>query len=60
MTPTEYTYADIAARTGIPAGTLYVWRQRGKLPPPDRTYNNVPVWDAATIEPWIKENQRWA
>ena len=36
--------AEIARRTGTPAGTLYSRRCRGQFPPPDVTLGRVPFW----------------
>jgi hypothetical protein len=46
------TYRDIARLTDTPVGTLYVWRQRGKLPQPD-VDNFQPLWKPETIRKWM-------
>ena len=60
--PTTYfTYADISRETGIPASTLYVWRIRGKLPPPDyMPTDKAALWEPGTILPWINEQKERA
>lgn len=52
------TYAEIVERTGIPHGTLRVWRTRGKLPKEDFVVGQSPAWLPETIEPWIQANKQ--
>lgn len=53
-----YGVREIAEATGIPASVLYVWKNRGKLPPPDAVLAMGPVWTARTIEPWIRREKK--
>lgn len=47
-----WTYAQIGELTGITAGTLRVWRSRGKLPEPDFLVGEWPAWKEATVRDW--------
>jgi len=47
------TYADLADMLGVSPNTLYVWRHRGKLPPPDID-NFQPLWKEETIREWMR------
>ena len=52
MTLEDYwTYEQISDKLGIPVGTLYTWKARGKLPEPDILFRQ-PLWLIATIEDW--------
>lgn len=51
------SYGELRQRTGIPYGTLRMWKARGKLPAPDYTVGQSPVWLPETIEPWILEHE---
>jgi predicted site-specific integrase-resolvase len=52
------TYEDIAELVGVPVATLYVWRQRGKLPEPDyRPAKRQAMWERSTIEEWMRERE---
>lgn len=53
-----YGISEIAAETGISAGTLSVWKTRKKLPPPDAVLAQGPVWTARTIRPFIQQHRR--
>ncbi len=48
------TYEDIAQMTAVRVPTLYVWRQRGKLPAPDID-NFQPLWKPETIKKWMHD-----
>lgn len=51
-------YKAISERTGIPVGTLRVWKRRGKLPPEDQKLGYHAVfWDEETIETWIGDRK---
>lgn len=46
-------YKAISELTGVPVGTLRMWKLRGKLPPEDERlgYHSV-FWNESTIEGW--------
>lgn len=48
------TCADIAKRCGVAVSTVYTWRKRGKLPPPDINDGYSPLWEDKTIEQWLR------
>lgn len=48
------TYEDISAKVGVPVPTLYLWKHRGKMPPPDILWRQ-PLWKRETIDRWEKE-----
>ena len=50
------TYKDLAERWGVKYSTLRQWRHRGKLPEPDKTYGQMPVWNEETIRQLEDEN----
>lgn len=52
-----WTYAQIADLTGITAGTLRVWRARGKLPTPDYVVGEWPAWNEATVRDWWRTRE---
>lgn len=56
--PRLYGLGEIADAIGVPAPTVTVWRNRGKLPRPDAMLRMGPVWTARTIEPWIGRFKR--
>lgn len=43
---------EICDYTGLPCGTIDVWRHRGKLPAPDWIVSGRPVWWEETIHEW--------
>lgn len=49
-----YEYADLAALSGVPAGTLRVWHKRGKLPAPDYVVGQSPAWKPGTVAEWLE------
>lgn len=55
--PRLYTYRDLAEQTGIPVQTLYVWHNRGKLPPEDYRVGQSPAWLPETVRAWIRANK---
>lgn len=46
------TYHEISRATGIPAGTLRQWSNRGKLPEPDFRIGQSPAWYRTTFDAW--------
>jgi helix-turn-helix protein len=58
MSPRMYGIAEIADALGVPRNTVAQWRIRGKLPPATEYLRTGPVWDAKTIEPWIRERRK--
>jgi predicted DNA-binding transcriptional regulator AlpA len=51
-------YEDLAKATGVPASTIRVWFQRGKLPEPSIRVGQSPAWTPAVVADWIAENKR--
>lgn len=47
-------YAAVAEMTGIDVAKLRVYRQRGKMPPPDYQVSQSPGWLPETIKDWMK------
>ena len=43
---------EICDYTGLPRGTIDVWRHRGKLPEPDWIVSRRPIWREETITDW--------
>lgn len=55
--------ADIAARLGVRANTVAVWRSRGtrgvQMPGPRWTVSGLPVWEWAEVREWARATGRW-
>lgn len=53
-----WTLKDIARHTGLSISTLWTYRTRGLLPPPDVTDRHVPLWYPETIRQWDTTRRR--
>jgi predicted DNA-binding transcriptional regulator AlpA len=55
------TSDELADRLGIKRGSIYRYRVRGDLPPPDELVGRTPLWRKETIEKWLTERpgQGW-
>lgn len=42
-------YSELYERWGVSPSVLYVWKARGKLPPPDVQWSKSPGWKESTI-----------
>ena len=51
----QWTQPEIAERLGLNPGHVRVMRHRGQLPEPSGMVGKVPWWDAAVIEPWMRQ-----
>jgi hypothetical protein len=54
----HYGIAEIAEALGARRQTVAQRFYSGGLPEPDQRLKMGPVWHAATIEPWIKAEQK--
>lgn len=53
MTEPEYwTTTQVADHLGVLVGTVSSYRQRGQMPPPDKTHGRTHLWAADTIIKW--------
>jgi hypothetical protein len=53
-----YGISEIAAELGVQPGTVSVWKNRGKLPPPSAVLAQGPVWTASTVRPFIERMRK--
>ena len=54
----EYvTNQDVVKMTGLAYNTLYSYRGRGILPPPDKHIGRTPLWKHKTIEKWVAQRE---
>lgn len=49
MTQERYSQDDLAAMFGRTTRTIYIWRQRGIVPPPHRIFRE-PYWTPEQVE----------
>lgn len=49
---------EIADYLAVRRGTVYAWRQRGILPPPDVKLAACDLWLRPTIDEWAKQTGR--
>lgn len=49
---------EVAALLGVQPNTVYRWKQRGKLPPPDGHISGVDGWWRETLEEWRLTRKR--
>lgn len=49
---TWLTVRQVAEISGLSPATVYSYRTRGILPPPDDYIGSTPVWRPATIRRW--------
>jgi 8-oxo-dGTP pyrophosphatase MutT (NUDIX family) len=47
-----WTTSDVAEYLGLRIGTVSSYRQRGQMPPPDRTFGRTHLWHPRTITDW--------
>lgn len=47
------TARDVAEMLGVKVTTVYVYRHRGTLPPPDGYLGRTPWWAPETISAWL-------
>jgi 8-oxo-dGTP pyrophosphatase MutT (NUDIX family) len=53
-----WTTSDVAAYLGLRVGTVSSYRQRGQMPPPDRTVGRTHLWRPKTILDWQRSRPR--
>jgi predicted DNA-binding transcriptional regulator AlpA len=55
------TADEVAAKIGVSRRTVYQYKTRGTLPPPDEQPGRTPMWKTSTIEQWIESRpgQGW-
>lgn len=56
-----YTPAALAARLGVKVETIWKYRTRGDIPPPDFHIGRTPCWRHDTIDAWwqTRRGQGW-
>jgi len=50
--------SEVAARLGVSKSAVSQWKQRGKLPPPEREISGNPVWYWPAIAQWATATGR--
>src|SRR5436305_11602357 len=53
-----WTTTEVADFLGVRVGTVSSYRQRGQMPPPDRTLGRTHLWRPSTIVQWQQRRPR--
>src|SRR3954451_19844181 len=53
-----WTTTEVADYLGVRVGTISSYRQRGQMPPPDRTLGRTHLWRPSTITQWQQRRAR--